>query len=526
VHTLGKESLTEAEFERLAAYCRNDVDLTYAIWQQIKEGFPVKELKLIDLTVRLFTKPMLTLNTALLNEEFAHEVNRKRDLLDKCCADKSVLASNPQFAALLESLGVMPPMKPSPAAAKKGEIKMTYAFGKSDEGFKALLEHPDEAVRAVCEARLGVKSTINETRAGRFLDVASRGDMPVYLTYYGAHTGRFSGGDKMNLQNMTRGSRLRLAIEAPEGYSLVVADLSQIEARVLASLAGEETLLESFRQADAAEGDTDVYTDMASRVFQRPVTKKDKALRQLGKALVLGCGYGLGWGKFQEMQRVGMLGAPSNVFGPDMLETLGVDFNLFFIKHAPAALKLLPPGWENRKKEHLIHCACSKAIVDMYRQSNPAIVQLWETANRALHYCQEGVPFEFGAAPTVKVGKEKMSLPNGMYMQYSDLQGHKTKQGVEYSKQGRNHREKVYGGLVVENLTQAIARIVMTDAMLQINSRYRVVLTVHDELVCCVPEENAEECFTYMLKCMKTAPVWMPDIPLNADGGYARNYSK
>ena len=526
--TLGKRALTPEEFQRLAKYCQNDCDLTKGIFDTLKRGFPITELQLIDMTVRMFTEPKVLFNKQLLQEEQTYEIRRKVELLEKCCADREALASNPKFAILLESLGVVPPKKLSSAALKKGETKETFAFGKTDEGFKALLDHPDEAVRAVCEARLGVKSTINETRATRFLSMADHGAVPVYLSYYGAHTGRYSGsGDKVNWQNLTRGSRLRLAVEAPEGYVLAIADLSQIEARALAVFAGETELIQAFRNADAAEGDTDVYTDMASRVFQRPVTKKDKIFRQLGKGLVLGCGYGLGWSKFQEMQRVGMLGAPSNVFGEEMVASLDVNVQMFVAKFGAKALQCLPPGWENRHDEHLRHCACSKAIVDFYRAANPNIVNLWAAANDALGYCLEGLhEHVFGIGAKIYTGKDKMFLPNGMVIHYTDLQAQKSRQGMEYSKQGKNHREKVYGGLVVENLTQALARIVMTDAMLKIKKRFPIVLTVHDEVVCCVPEERGEECFAYMKECLTTAPAWMNEIPLNADGGVSKNYSK
>lgn len=527
-NTLGKEILNPQEWLRLAEYCKRDVDITRMIFDKLKAEFPLSELLLIDLTVKMFTEPVLEMNIPMLAEERNNEIKRKQDLLDRCGGDRAVLASNPKFAALLESIGIIPPLKLSPAALKKGGEKWTYAFGKADEGFKALLNSEDEAVRSLCEARVGVKSTINETRAGRFLDTASRGASPVYLTYYGAHTGRYSGGDKCNWQNMTRSSSLRLAVEAPEGHVLVVADLSQIEARVLASFAGEETLLESFRQADAQgeEGTTDVYTDMAARVFQQPVTKQDKGLRQLGKACVLGMGYSMGWAKFQEMQRVGMLGAPPNVFGEEMLETLGGNIDSFLFRNKAAADKSLPPGWENRTQEHYIHCACSKAIVDLYRHSNPNIVDLWDTANTALAYCLEGTPFQFGEAPKILVGLQEMILPNGMKLRYGGLKQEKTRRGVQYTKQGKNFPEKVYGGLVVENLTQAIARIIMTDAMLKIKKRYRIVLTVHDELVCCVPEVQATECYRFMIECLTAPPKYMPDIPLNAAGGWAKNYSK
>jgi hypothetical protein len=242
-------------------------------------------------------------------------------------------------------------------------------------------------------------------------------------------------------------------------------------------------------------------------------------LTDVGPIIVHNCGYGLGWRKFQGLQRVGMLGAAPNIFGPEMAAALGVTADSFMVRNGAKAMECLPPGWEKRVHEHMLHCACAKAVVDLYRQNNPNIVRLWDTASQALSFCCTDSEYNFSI---FRAAKEKIYLPNGMYLHYPELSGTRG----EYSKAGKNHREKVYGGLVVENLTQAVARIIMTDAMLKINKRYRVVLTVHDEVVCCAPEAEAEECYNYMRECLTAPPSYMPEIPLSCDGGFARNYSK
>jgi DNA polymerase len=170
--------------------------------------------------------------------------------------------------------------------------RQTYAFSKTDEEFKALLEHPDTQVQALVAARLGVKSTIEETRTERFIGIALRGPMPVPLRYYAAHTGRWGGDDKLNLQNLPRTSPLKKAILAPYGYVIIDSDSSQIEARTLAWLAGQDDLVEAFDRGE------DVYRIMASAIYLKAIEDVTKDERFVGKTTILGAGYGMGAAKF------------------------------------------------------------------------------------------------------------------------------------------------------------------------------------------------------------------------------------
>ena len=294
LNTLGKrrEDFSEEELSKFGDYCVNDVDLTYKLFTLMGRGFPKKEFKLIDLTLRMFVDPVLDLDTGMLEQHITETRDHKEELLEKAGVDKDDLMSNPKFAEVLKSFSVKPPMKISPTTGKE-----TFAFAKSDEEFNALLDHEDERVRALVSARLGTKSTLEETRTKRFIDISKRGLLPVPVRYYAAHTGRWGGDDKINLQNLpsrgTHGKKLKRSIIAPQGHTLVEADSSQIEARVLAWFAQQDDLTEAFAKGE------DVYKKMASRIYDVPEEDITKEQRFVGKTTILGAGYGMGALKFQ-----------------------------------------------------------------------------------------------------------------------------------------------------------------------------------------------------------------------------------
>jgi DNA polymerase I-like protein with 3'-5' exonuclease and polymerase domains len=280
IDALGKrrEDFTKQELQAYGAYCINDVELTYKLFHALGEHFSKSEFKLIDATIRMFSEPVLELDLPLLEQHLEEVKDKKASLLAACVADKDTLMSNEKFAKLLWSLGVEPPMKVSPATGKE-----TYAFAKTDEGFKALQEHEDERVQALVAARLGTKSTLEETRTQRFIDIGKRGSLPVPLRYYAAHTGRWGGDDKLNLQNLPRKSMLKQAIMAPEGYVFIDSDSSQIEARTLAWLAGQNDLVEAFEKGE------DVYRIMAAKIYHKPENEITPEERFVGKTTILGC---------------------------------------------------------------------------------------------------------------------------------------------------------------------------------------------------------------------------------------------
>ena len=295
------------ELARYAEYCINDVELTYKLFTRyIEKGFPKGELKLVDLTLRMFIEPVLELDKSMLELHLHEVLERKETLLatvrDTMLADaqpdfvalifsegtdgiKKLLMSNDKFAEALRTVGVAPPRKISPTTGK-----IAYAFAKTDDAFKALEEYPDDRVQALVAARLGNKTTLEETRTQRFIGMSSRGKFPVPLRYYGAHSGRWSGQDSVNLQNLpSRGEnagKIKKAIKAPEGYVVIDCDSAQIEARTLAWLAGQKDLVQAFRDKQ------DVYRLMAAKIYGIPpeqVTTGAGSQRQVGKTAVLGC---------------------------------------------------------------------------------------------------------------------------------------------------------------------------------------------------------------------------------------------
>ena len=267
-NTLGKHraDFTPEELEAFGRYCDTDVQLTYDLLPHLKKHTTKTELFLTDLTIRMFTEPVIELDKEMLEEHLKDVVAKKEEMFRKIgCEDRTRIMSNDQFAEWLKEAGVEPPTKISPTTGKE-----TWAFAKTDEAFKELLNHPNPEVQALVTARLSGKSTIEETRTQAFLDIAKRGPMPIMLNYYGAaNTGRMSGGDGTNPQNLPRGGVLRQAMRAPEGYTLVACDSSQIEARTLAWFCGQQDLVDDFKH------NVDIYSKFASNVYGKPINKHD-----------------------------------------------------------------------------------------------------------------------------------------------------------------------------------------------------------------------------------------------------------
>ena len=477
VQALGKkrEDFTESELDRYGDYCVNDVNLTHKLFTIMAKDFPKQELKLIDLTLRMFIQPILELDLGLLEQHLTETRDRKDELLVSAgVTDKKELMSNPKFAELLKSLGVEPPMKVSPATGKE-----TFAFAKTDEEFKALVDHEDDRVQTLVAARLGTKSTLEETRTQRFIDIAKRGTLPVPVRYYAAHTGRWGGDDKINMQNLpsrgVNGKKLKRSIIAPEGHTIVEADSAQIEARVLAWLAGQDDLVSAFTNGE------DVYKKMASRIYGVPEEDVSKDQRFVGKTTILGAGYGMGAVKFQAQ-----------------LKTFGFDMDL----------------------------AEARRVISIYREANGAINKLWRDAQNMIVGLSRGDRVRFGRAGVLDVVPEESAilLPSGLLLRYDDLRFDQTDKGTEFHYKTRRGRTRIYGGKVIENVCQAMARCIIGEQMLLIAKKHHVVLTVHDSIVCCVPDEDVAQAQIDVEKSMRWVPEWADGLPIDCEAGIGKSY--
>jgi DNA polymerase I-like protein with 3'-5' exonuclease and polymerase domains len=496
VQALGKRraDFTPQELAAYMSYCANDVELTYALFKKLRKGFPVQEIMVIDQTIRMYTEPKIILDKSLLKIHLKEVRERKQELIAALpfqgdeAAIKKLLMSNDKFAKLLALFDVDPPMKKSPTTGNAA-----YAFAKTDSGMQELLEHPDERVQALVAARIGNRSTIEETRTERLIQTAERGPLPIMLNYYGAHTGRFSGGDKLNLQNFPsrNDNTLRRTLRAPKGYVLVAVDSSQIEARMCAYIAQEEKLLDSFRNG------RDVYSEFATDAYGYQVTKAQKKERFVGKTCILGLQYGVGGLKLQQTLKLGQGG-----------------------------MKV-----ELEKNE-------AYDLVDLYRNKYTRIPLLWRKCEEAL---RNMVNHRGGQLhPNLLYYDEHgFEFPNGLRFKYPALGF--DNDGFSYIADARNYRKMVknkftndeditrvhlYGAKTVENLTQALARIVITEQMTGIGQQYPVAFQVHDEIIAVVPENEADHALAWMIKEMSVPPKWAPDLPVACEGGYGYNYGE
>ena len=485
------EDFSAEDLALYGEYCKNDVNLTLTLFKILVDDFPFTELQLIDMTLRMFITPILEVDDALLTTRLEEVKEEKLELLKglmeklECDTEEAVrkkLASNKQFAELLKSLNIEVPMKVSPTTGKD-----TYALAKNDEGFIALTEHEDPFIQQLCAVRLGTKSTLEESRIERFLHIGGRnkGKLPIPLKYYGAHTGRWAGSDKVNFQNLPSRDKkkkaLKNAVIAPEGHKIINCDSSQIEARVLVWLAGQDEVVEQFARGD------DVYSVFASKVYNRTISKKDPVERFVGKTCVLGLGYGTGWAKLQH------------------------------------TLKTQPPGAVLSEDE-------CRNLVGIYRELNDKVIELWRECDEVLsdlaRWPTNKQPYYLGKHECLLVTPKGIRLPNGLYITYPQLKWDTSEAKSKYTYKSRKGLVSIWGGSVVENVVQALARIIVGEQMIKINDTYPVVLTVHDAAVVVVEETKIDEALKFVTDIMSQPPEWGKDLPIACEAGYGVSYGE
>lgn len=465
-----------------------------------KPLFPLNELLVLDAVLRCVTEPRFILDRNVLAEHLYAVQQEKEQLLARIGVDRSIFMSNDKFAAALKLLGVEPPMKTSPTTGQT-----TYAFAKTDVDFLELLEHDNPQVQALVAARMGLKSTLEETRTQRFIDIShltwpSNDEplMPIPLQFSGAkRTHRLSGGWKLNAQNMSRGNpikpgsgRLRKSLAVKRGYKVVTADAAQIEARKVVFFSGQDDVVEQFRNGE------DVYAILASEIYDRPINKKDNPNeRFVGKQARLGLGYQLWWPKFRlrvKTDSINQLGYPIELTEDEALN-----------------------------------------VVTTFRRLNDKVIQAWEHLEKiGIPVLVHGGDWEWGAC---RFSKGKITGPTGLAMHYPDLTLGVNKFGRESwfftTPQGR---KDIYGGKLMENICQHLARCHTLDAAVRIQKRstkelgqtYRLAQQAHDENVFIVQDEHVEEMQQILLEEMCRQDWWCPGFPFAAEVGIGQNYGE
>ena len=463
--------LTFEEQRELRDYARHDVWLCHEIYNRLMP-YPQDELDLIDLTVRMFVEPRLELDLSLAHTLLEEQKTKKEALRKATGLTSTQLSSNKQLAELIkERYQLDPPTKISPTTGKE-----TWAFSKNDPEFEAFHASAPPELKSLLDARIAIKSTIEETRLETLIETQEFvGKIPAQLIYHGAHTGRWSSSGGCNLLNLPKNSRIRNTLIAPPGHVLLIADSASIEARVLAWFAEQEDLIEIFHNKD------DPYRQMASAIYNTPIDKITKEQRNVGKQARLGCGYSMGAPKFRTTA-------------------------------AKAGVILSDEEAER--------------IVRIYRQTNNKIKSLWYFLDDKLQPIAEG-PTTNGFFVThndykcITFEKNAIRLPNGLTLKYPNLHTNDEGEWIYGDKR------KIYAGALCENITQALANIVIGKQALRAHREVApVVLPVHDEIVCVTPKQGAEAKLEHLLEIMRTPPAWAPDLPLDAEGEVSAFYKK
>lgn len=540
---IGMKSFTDDEWIALSIYAKHDASLTRRIFDALVERVsnPQFEFWLLNHTIDIYTGKTLGIDARKLKSVIEKVETRRTEIVKASGVAPEVLRSNQQFAEELKrrlrEAKIKLPMKyraPTKTEVKKALAKgekvadkvAVPALSKMDPQFMELLEAGEGPVYDLIRARLVERSATNAVaRIRTMLTYDKLGiGIPVHLVYYGAHTGRFAGGGGFNFQNLTSPDRtsdpldkeiaqlIREAIVPGKGQVFVADDAAQIEARVLAWLAGEQPLLDQF-----ATG-ADVYSGFISGAIGEDIHKPGaadpkethghlKLMRQVGKVAVLGLGYSMGVDKFMvTMQKDG---------------------------------SLRPQVGKGRKFD----AKFSAGIVDAYRKQNPNIVQFWEDLNTAFMLAIKGRATSVGFLQFQREGRQDVSiaLPSGRKLYYRMLrqvkktgtQNYTGVDGKHHSKERTGYEwvhgngQRIYGGLLAENTTQAVARDILVEAIYAAEEAgYPVVLHVHDEIVCRVPQAVGEATLAFLDKALSTAPEWGAGLVLAAEGRIANHLGK
>lgn len=520
------EDFTPDEWKFFTQYCRDDTlqcsENFFSMLPFVKNG---DALKLMSLTGKMATEPAFTPDKTVLDEYMAQlngeaeqALLRLRQFLHFDDTDSMLKAirSRTMFPKLLEECGVPCPMKWS---EKQG--KDIPAISKTDLEFTKLLKSDNEKARLLVQTRLEQNSSIQKSRTQSLLTFADK-PIPIMLSALKAHTGRYTAGnegtsDGLNFQNLSKRDptklALRKALKAPQGYSVVACDSSQIEARILAWVSGQEDLVEQFRTG------RDPYAEMASKIFHVPakdihdIAKSGsdprhdtyKMYRNVGKTFILSAGYGVSAGK-----------------ASDTLMRSKI-----FLDPDPAK-----------------HLELATQAHGIYRQVSAHIVQFWKVCDRVAQmlasntqlgeYGKFGAHNEFGygraLVPLTQTNCAYISMPNGYRIWYPNIrfiqENGRSAMVYDRIEHGQFKAKKIYGGSVTENICQSIAFMMLGwQACRMADAGIPLKANIHDAWITVVPTEQAEHTKQLMEKIMSATPDWLRGFPVGCEAEIGTDFT-
>lgn len=509
-----KDDFTADEWEDFKKYCCEDtMQCSENFFSLIKEVKNPDALKLMSITAKMATEPSFIPDGQLLSDyvsklDSATEASRlelaKFLHFENSEAMLKAIRSRKIFPTLLESLGCKCPMKFS---EKQG--KDTPAISKTDLEFTKLLQHPDERVRTLVKTRLENNSSIQKSRSESLLTFRDK-PIPIMLGVFKAHTGRYTAGnegksDGLNFQNLSKRDpsklAIREAIKAPNGYKVVACDSSQIEARILAWVSGQNDLVEQFRTG------RDPYAEMASKIFgqtakeihdgakdnNHPEHNKFKMERNVGKTFILSAGYGVSAKK-----------------ASDTLLRNGIKLSEDMVEHETLATHA-----------HAVYRTASSAIVSFWKYTDQVLRCL--ASNTALgEYGKFGAhgEFSYGRAyiPCTDMVCAYLGLPNGYRLWYPNLRFSDEQMMYDRITHGVATPTRIYGAGGTENLCQSYAFMMLGwQACRMADAGINIKANIHDAWITVVPEDKAEETKHTMETIMGSVPEWLDGFPVGCE---------
>lgn len=503
-----EDMIQKGKTEDMLQYALDDSIWAWRIWKDYAPEWPESERLLSDYT-RLMCMSGLPVDTAYV----AKCIKRLDKQLHE--AYSSIPWAGEWDEKYKKPYGVLSKRALALECRKIG-IPPPTTMSKTEDAFTQWVEtHEGKApwITSVVDYR-----RINTLRS-RFDTIRTRtredGFMPYGLKYWGASTGRWSGDSGFNVQNMPRGemfdTTLRYCFRAPDGKSLVVSDLSNIEPRCLSYIIGDWDTLDLVRQGvdlyEAHARTSMGYTDALplKREDGDPRQQELSDLRTLAKIRVLMLGYGSGWLKlFQTMKGYGLVGILDKPVSNEQMQT--------FLQHVAnyhsTNASLVADADEQTQR---MMCNAWIQVTD-FRAQNPSIVDLWKQLDNGFR--------------SSSGGEYSIKLPSGRSLRYFDIRPETDGFSCRVEKRSRS-RYKFYGSKFVENVVQATARDVFAHSLLRMyKENINIIAHIHDEVIVLCDTNEAEDVAKRVTQIFSEPPEWLEGCPLASDYRITDKYTK